>query len=137
MRGTAMNYDPRSRKMPSRGKYLKLHDHLCSLETQEWRTSFREIESIIGFVLPASARRHRPWWANQRKGAGHSHALAWVTAGWETAEVDMVEETLVFRREQRQPSKTPLLDKILPVHSAGEWPEGLSLRREDMYEDRT
>ena len=34
-------------------------------------------------------------------------------------------------------STTPLLDKILPVHSAGEWPEGLSLRREDMYEDRT
>ena len=39
--------------------------------------------------------------------------------------------------EKPQASDTPLLDKILPVHSAGEWPEGLSLRREDMYEDRT
>ena len=131
-----MKDDHKDLKLPSRSKYLKLHDHLCSLGSQEWRTSFREIESIIGFALPESARRHRPWWANQGKGAGHSHALAWVTAGWETAEVDMVEETLVFRRERRQPSKTPLLDKILPVHSVGEWPEGLSLRREDMYEDR-
>ena len=38
--------------------------------------------------------------------------------------------------KETQTSHTPLLDKILPVHSAGEWPKGLSLRREDMYEDR-
>ena len=122
--------------MPSTSKYERLYNHLCSLSTAEWKTSFAEIEAIIGFALPASARRHRPWWANQRRGTGHSHALVWVKAGWETAEVDMAGETLVFRRKQATASKTPLLDKILPVHSVGEWPEGLSLRREDMYEDR-
>ena len=41
------------------------------------------------FQLPLSARMHRPWWANQSRGNGHSHALAWTMAGWETAAVDM------------------------------------------------
>ena len=131
-----MNYDPKNREMASRGKYLKLHDHLCSLDTQEWRTSFRKIESIIGFPLPASARRHRPWWANEKRAGGHTQSLAWTSAGWETSEVDMGAEMVVFRREQPQPSKTPLLDAIWPPRSIGEWPKGLSLRREDMYEDR-
>ena len=28
------------------------------------------------------------------------------------------------------------LDEVWPVHSAAMWPEGLSLRREDIYDDR-
>ena len=34
------------------------------------------------------------------------------------------------------PARKFNLDEILPPRSVGEWPEGLSLRREDMYEDR-
>lgn len=30
----------------------------------------------------------------------------------------------------------PSLDEVWPVWSVGTWPEELSLRREDMYEDR-
>jgi hypothetical protein len=50
--------------------------------------SFAEIERIIGGQLPASARRHRPWWANERSG-GHVHASAWMGAGRRTANVDL------------------------------------------------
>ena len=32
-----------------------------------------------------------------------------------------------------QPGERPPLD--LPLHDSGPWPEGLSLRREDMYDD--
>ena len=32
-----------------------------------------------------------------------------------------------------QPGERPLLD--LPLYDSGPWPEGLSLRREDMYDD--
>ena len=40
-------------------------------------------------------------------------------------------------RRRRQAATTRFsLDEILPVHSAGGWPEDLSLRREDIYEDR-
>lgn len=79
------------------GKYQPLYTHLCNLRTREWRTTFNEVEAILGFSLPASAREHRPWWANQRDG-GHSHARAWLFAGWDTAEVDLERETLLFRR---------------------------------------
>ena len=60
---------------------------------------------MLGFRLPDSARLHRPWRANSRKGSGHSHALAWQAAGWRTARVDLEAETLVFRREAGPPAE--------------------------------
>jgi len=92
------------RDAAKRGKYGPLHDFLVErflLHRAEktWRTSFSEIETILGFKLPKSARIHRPWWANQGQAGGHSHALAWEMAGWRTAEVDLAAETLAFRRE--------------------------------------
>ena len=87
-------------EMASRGKYHRLYRHLCNISCQEWRTTFREIESIIGFELPASARLHWPWWTNQRGGNGHSQAPAWSVAGWATADVDMDAETLLLRPQK-------------------------------------
>ena len=69
-------------QLAARGKYQQLYSYLCSLGSNEWRTSFTEIESILGFELPASARLYRPWWGNQESGDGHSQALAWTMAGW-------------------------------------------------------
>lgn len=123
--------------MAARGKYRRLYTHLCGLTAQEWRTSFGEIESIVGFDLPPSARLHRPWWANQSSGNGHSQALAWSVAGWETADVDMDAETLLLRRRKLTEAAPKVnLDEVWPVWSVGTWPEGLSLRREDIYDDR-
>lgn len=133
----AIDRDQKYRQMAVRGKYRRLYTHLCGLPGQEWRTSFEEIESIIGFELPPSARLHRPWWANQGSGNGHSQALAWSVAGWETADVDMDAETLLLRRRKRAEATRKFnLDEVWPAWSVGTWPEGLSLRREDMYEDR-
>ena len=132
----AMDRDRKYREMAARGKYQRLYTHLCGMTTQEWRPSFDEIESIIGFELPASARLHRPWWSNQTGGNGHSQALAWSAAGWETADVDMDAETLLLRRTRQENRHRPRLDEMWPVHSAGPWPENLSLSREAIYEDR-
>ena len=123
------------RQMAARGKYQRLYTHLCGLATREWRATFSEIESIIGFGLPASARLHRPWWSNQSGGNGHSQAMAWGAAGWETAEVDMEAETLLLRRRPAVSARRITLDEVWPVHSAGGWPEDLSLRREELYEE--
>ena len=134
----AIDRDPKYRERVVRGKYQRLYAYLSGLQAQEWRTSFSEIESILGFELPASARRHRPWWANQRSSGGHSHALAWVVDGWDTAEVDMGSETLLFRRRERpQTAGKPSLDEVWPAHPTAVWPKGASLRREDMYADIT
>ena len=123
-------------QMVLRGKYQRLYTYLRSLQVQEWRPSFREVEAVIGFELPPSARVHRPWWGNQRRGNGHSHALAWSVAGWETAEVDMEAETLLFRRTEGKTAPRLSLDEAWPVHPTAVWPPGLSLRREDLYEER-
>ena len=129
--------EQRYREMAARGKYRKLYAHLCSLSAQEWSTSFGEIESVLGFDLPASARLHRPWWGNQSNGNGHSQSLAWTLAGWETTHVDMDAETLLLRKRDRPEAARRLsLDEIWPPHPTARLAEGVSLRREDMYEDR-
>ena len=134
---TATDRGSQYRAMAMRSKYRKLYAHLCRLPEQEWMTSFSEIESVLGLELPPSARLYRPWWANQSNdGNGHSQALAWSAAGWETAKVDMNSETLLFRRCKRpQAADRPSLDEVWPVRSVGTWPEGLSLNREEIYED--
>ena len=77
-------------------KYRKLYAHLVSLSSQEWKASFADIEVIIGDNLPASAWNYQAWWAND---VTHSQGAAWLAAGWETAQVNMDAETLLFRRE--------------------------------------
>ncbi len=127
--------EQRYRRMAERGKYQGLYQHLRGMKGQEWQTTFTEVESIIGFELPPSARDHRAWWANQSPALGHSYAAAWRAAGWETAEVDMDAETLTFRRSRHDIPSQFDLDELLPPLDV-EWPEGLSLRREDLCEDR-
>jgi hypothetical protein len=58
--------------------------------------SFAQVEAAAGHKLPRSAYTHRPWWANEER--GHSHAKAWLSAGYETEQVDMQGKKLVFRR---------------------------------------
>ena len=82
-----------------RGKYAPLHNHLSARTDFRWRASFGEIEAILGFDLPASARRYPAWWANENSSGRHSHARAWREAGWKTADVAIEAEELVFRRE--------------------------------------
>ena len=88
-----------ARKAASNGKYAPLFRNLSVRTGTRWRATFAQIEAVLGFKLPDSARIHRPWWANQKRGGGHSHALAWQAAGWKTTRVDLAAETLVFERE--------------------------------------
>jgi hypothetical protein len=60
------------------------------------RMTFDEVEQEAGFALPASARLHAAWWANDHD--RHVQARAWLDAGYETEQVDMKARTLVFSR---------------------------------------
>ena len=131
-----IDHTRKHRQMAARGKYQRLYSHLCSLPDREWKVSFADIEAVLGFELPDSARLYRPWWANQA-GGGRSQAIAWMAAGWETAKVDIPGETLLFRRRKIVTKRRPSLDEVWPVHSAGGWPKGLSLDRAQIYEGRT
>lgn len=82
-------------------KYDPLHRFLRKQAHTRVPTSFAQVESIIGAHLPTSARSHRAWWANDA--SGHIHAKAWLDAGYETADVDMEAQQLVFKRVSRKP----------------------------------
>ena len=133
-----------AREAAVNGKYALLYQNLNARPGSIWRTTFAAIEAVLGFELPPSARLHRPWWANQRQGGGHSHSLAWQAAGWKTKEVDLATETLVFEREEDvgpqvgQVDSTPpfVLARDFPAVDMGPWPEGFAVRREEICDDR-
>lgn len=79
------------------GKYEPLSTHLESSSTGEWSPTFEQVEQILGFPLPPSARKSREWWSNQT-GAGHSQARGWQNAGWQVLKVDLTKEKVTFRR---------------------------------------
>ncbi len=61
-------------------KYAPLYHHLCERDGHEWYASFAEIEKILGFPLPKSAR-------------------TWMAARWVTQEVNPAKGHLIFRRD--------------------------------------
>lgn len=103
------------------GKYEPLGDHLRAMRDDRWNASFDEIEHILGFRLPNSAREHRAWWSNQ-SGGNHSQAAAWVKAGWETREVDQKRERIRFERVQSCGQAATISDRR-PHLSADLWAE--------------
>ncbi len=80
------------------GKYEPLSDLLSSRAETTWTANFGEIEKVLGFKLPRSARTYREWWANQREGSGHSQSKGWQDAGWQVWRVDIENETVTFKR---------------------------------------
>ncbi len=131
-----MSIEPREqiREKAQRSKYRNLYHHLCGRRGLVWNASFAEIETILGFKLPPAARHHQSWWGNESNDNGHVQSLAWTSAGWDAANINLEIETLTFHRRRTQPIN---LDEIWPVHPTLRWPKGgMSLRREDLYEDR-
>lgn len=84
------------------GKYEPLSRFLAEVEDDTWDASFGEIERILGFTLPTSAHEHRAWWANNRKG-NHSQTEGWISAGWETRDVDQARKRVRFERGNSRP----------------------------------
>ena len=75
-------------------KYQPLADRLSGHPQDEWRTSFSELEGLLGFPLPKTARSSAAWWAND---SDRPHC-AWTTAGWLVCERDRPGEIVIFRR---------------------------------------
>ena len=79
------------------GKYEPLRQFLSELTAPSLRLTFRDIEAMLGFELPESARVHEAWWSNSE--IGHSHAKSWLHAGWRTATVDLATHKVAFERK--------------------------------------
>ena len=81
---------------PADSRYAPLAVWLQNQEQNKLSLSFEEIEAIIQDTLPASARKHRNWWANDT--VSHSQSQQWIEAGWRVSNVNISEERVIFSR---------------------------------------
>ena len=78
-------------------KYQPLSDYLRQWDRRvEHGLTFAEIERVLGFPLPSSARKYQAWWANQRNGR-HVQANAWLDEAWHTQDLDLKGQQVSFR----------------------------------------
>jgi hypothetical protein len=106
------------------GKYGNLGDDLGGRKDDEVTLTFSEIEEMLSFNLPPSARKFKPWWSNDK---GHVQASSgWLSKGWRTSEVNLTSETVKFTKFKNADNSTNKLNvplvfqelatKILSVH---------------------
>ncbi len=82
-------------------KYEPLSRFFGTRDKHKFRLGFPEIEDILGFKLPHSAYRYEAWWSNNA--SGHSHARAWLAAGWKVEDLDLSNRQVTFTRGSEQP----------------------------------
>jgi HNH endonuclease len=97
--GTKLPVTP-EKAQKSASKYVPLVEHLASAGADKVRLTFAEIERILGFRLPSSARKYWAWWSNSRTEDTHTWAHLWLDAGWEREELNLTNEWVTFRRVQ-------------------------------------
>lgn len=107
-------------------KYEKLAAYLSGLSVARWQADFAELEVILGFELPQSARKYNAWWANQ-SGVGHSQTAGWLAAGWKTAELDLVGERVWFIKDNAERPAEKRLASQLPIEDSSHESKGLSI----------
>jgi hypothetical protein len=99
-------------------KYDPLLEHL-QRSHGEVPLTFRDVEEILGFPLPASARRHAAWWSNS--GGTHVQSAAWQAASYRTEDVDLEQETVRFVPEHMgfgEMKQEPIKQEEKPPHPA-------------------
>ena len=101
-------------------KYDPLSARLAGHAAPEWRASFAEIEAVLGFPLPKTARTNRAWWRNTGE---QPHQRSWTGRGWEVADVDHAQAHATFRKAgAAAPSLAPTPPPVEPAPTAGDEP---------------
>ncbi|CAH0497781.1 hypothetical protein [Novosphingobium sp. CECT 9465] len=110
-------------------KYDTLIHYLASLTSDSTTLKFAEVSALVPGGLPQSAYDHRPWWANRHDGKDAQNK-GWQSAGWETADVDMVRQIVTFHRVGKRTGPPVLASNqgVLRPLSIAEAKEGLALK---------
>jgi hypothetical protein len=58
--------------------------------------TFKQIESVLGFALPDTARSNPQWWGNETGDSRHAQCRAWLNAGFETRNLSLSKEYVEF-----------------------------------------
>lgn len=80
-------------------KYTALRINLEKLDPSIVSTvmTFAQVEEVLGFKLPLTARKRQQWWGNENS-AKRSQCAAWMEAGF-LARVNLTAEAVTFERE--------------------------------------
>jgi hypothetical protein len=60
--------------------------------------TFKQIEEVLGFPLPSSARKHVACWYGGQPGSTVGNAIR--AAGWRVKRPDLEKETVTLRRDK-------------------------------------
>mgnify|MGYP000954077574 CR=1 FL=1 len=95
--------------------YAPLYEYLLTSIMSTISMTFSELEQLLNFPLPNSAYAYSAWWAN----GGHSHAHAWLDAGYRVEHVDFQTKTVSFLKtgapENREPKTRNRTTRIAPA----------------------
>jgi len=83
------------------GKYKSLYEYLENRYAKTVVLTFAQIEDLLGFTLPDSARVHQAWWGNQdpNDNTPHPHSRSRTLAS-RTATPNLQAQTVVFEPAQ-------------------------------------
>jgi len=82
------------------GQYKSLYQYLDNRYANTVVLTFAQIEDLLGFTLPDSARVHHEWWANaDPNDTAEPHSRSWTLAR-RTATPNLHAQTVVFERAQ-------------------------------------
>lgn len=101
-------------------KYKPLSERLSRHAADRWSASFAELEEVLGFPLPKSAREQNAWW----RGGEKPHHSAWTEPGWRVLDLDRAAETVVFGRDQAASAasaaetESPIVSEAKPAERA-------------------
>jgi hypothetical protein len=98
-------------------KYNPLSRHFRDLGGQAWHATFEDIERILGFQLPNSARAHQAWWANSADPMPQKRA--WLDAGWRTRDLNLSAGHVLFVRQTGAIAVTPHAMRLPPTGASG------------------
>lgn len=76
------------------GKYVPLSRYLSRNGQGTIELTFGEIEDILGFPLPSSARKYNAWWHEEK--TPRAHKVAWIEAGYYVKDYSIKKEKVVF-----------------------------------------
>ncbi len=96
----------------SMSKYDPLRRYLENREADQTPMTFAEMEGVLGFPLPNSARA-RSWWSNNP--GSHVGVPAWRDAGFKVSRVDVGSEKVIFVRAAREPAAQPVSEDTVTV----------------------
>jgi hypothetical protein len=87
---------------PGEGRYARLAVWLekTAPAQDDVPLTFNQVEDIVGSALPASARDHRSWWANDS--VSHPWSKKWLEVGWRVSALSLTEESVTFSRNQER-----------------------------------